>query len=509
MVDARTHAIYGHVVGSNPIGEVYVSPYSAIIDQIRTKFQTSTVTIPDPITTLSSLIQCYATSIPGSIRDQVDSRSLAELEDFCSNTIRTPDRVERLLSLFNFLVELPLDSHQLQSVNLMADTPHDTSATETQNPTQVRETPSNKEDMSGQELFVELQSTNTHKQHDKTQNSELSLESTRLPPGLSRSPTPPLSSIGLDDTLSTESSHSMLSTTEHKVSAPSVLSSQSLVVQSPAYDRSHDLSRDHRDSECSLGQLDWRGRQLDKATTSREDYDRVRNRLSKAKHIMQYTPSHLYSGLGVGVLGAIVGGLAAREAQEAASRTRKDNHSRHTSDTSAGVQLLNSIVGAAIGGLGANALEKKIEQNKNSATDEQGGLPILQDLQLPSDDSWKAGGSRPSRAGRHLTQRRRSSSTPEVPDDDSTSSHASLEDSSGSDYSDPDDFQTTARPNGSRHKGTRRTGTGEAHRSLSLGRRRRRTAGKLFTYGVDRSEGDGSVTGRDPPVPIQAEMSDL
>ncbi|KAH8909440.1 hypothetical protein BR93DRAFT_392112 [Coniochaeta sp. PMI_546] len=126
VVDARTHAIYGHVVGSNPIGEVYVSPYSAVIDQIRTQFQASTVTIPDPITTLSSLIQSYATSIPGSIRDQVDSRSLAELEDFCSNTIHTPDRVERLLSLFVSLVELPLDSYQLQSANKMADTPDDT-----------------------------------------------------------------------------------------------------------------------------------------------------------------------------------------------------------------------------------------------------------------------------------------------------------------------------------------------------------------------------------------------
>lgn len=47
VLDARTLIIYGHVVGSNPLGEVYVSPYRAIFDQIRRRFPQSRITISD------------------------------------------------------------------------------------------------------------------------------------------------------------------------------------------------------------------------------------------------------------------------------------------------------------------------------------------------------------------------------------------------------------------------------------------------------------------------------
>lgn len=59
VIDAATNAIYGHVVGVNPIGEVYVSPYAAIIEQIRNMLHSNKVEIPEPLRTLECLISKY------------------------------------------------------------------------------------------------------------------------------------------------------------------------------------------------------------------------------------------------------------------------------------------------------------------------------------------------------------------------------------------------------------------------------------------------------------------
>ncbi|KAM5380862.1 hypothetical protein ACJZ2D_003386 [Fusarium nematophilum] len=62
VVDAENDRIYGHVVGSNPIGEVYISPYGAIIDQIQHRFPRSSVALPKPLETLASLIDFHTAS---------------------------------------------------------------------------------------------------------------------------------------------------------------------------------------------------------------------------------------------------------------------------------------------------------------------------------------------------------------------------------------------------------------------------------------------------------------
>ena len=90
--------------------------------------------------------------------------------------------------------------------------------------------------------------------------------------------------------------------------------------------------------------------------------------LGRAKHVLHHTFSQSTSGLGVGVLGAIVGGLSAREASLAASR--RGGHHRG-GDESNKAALLSTIVGAAVGGLGANALEKRIESSRKKGKDEQ------------------------------------------------------------------------------------------------------------------------------------------
>jgi outer membrane lipoprotein SlyB len=72
------------------------------------------------------------------------------------------------------------------------------------------------------------------------------------------------------------------------------------------------------------------------------------------------------------VLGAIVGGLAAREASEAVSNSHHGggHHHHHghghekRDDKGA---LLSTIVGAAVGGLGANAIEKKLEDRRSAS----------------------------------------------------------------------------------------------------------------------------------------------
>jgi hypothetical protein len=87
----------------------------------------------------------------------------------------------------------------------------------------------------------------------------------------------------------------------------------------------------------------------------------------KAKHMLQHTFSDSTSGLGVGVLGAIVGGLSAREVSLANSR--RQGHGGSGGDDRAA--LLSTIVGAAVGGLGANAIEKRFESNRKKDRLEQ------------------------------------------------------------------------------------------------------------------------------------------
>lgn len=89
--------------------------------------------------------------------------------------------------------------------------------------------------------------------------------------------------------------------------------------------------------------------------------------LAKARHVLEQSFTSSTSGLGVGVLGAIVGGLAAREASEAAGKKGGSHH--HSKDNKGA--LISTIVGAAVGGLGANAIEKRLELSRRKTKTEQ------------------------------------------------------------------------------------------------------------------------------------------
>ncbi|KAI1170937.1 hypothetical protein F4777DRAFT_567510 [Nemania sp. FL0916] len=53
VVDAQTSIVYGHVIASNPLGEVYISPLFSILHQIKSSFQNASVQFPEPIPLLA------------------------------------------------------------------------------------------------------------------------------------------------------------------------------------------------------------------------------------------------------------------------------------------------------------------------------------------------------------------------------------------------------------------------------------------------------------------------
>ncbi|KAI1323833.1 hypothetical protein F5Y16DRAFT_329427 [Xylariaceae sp. FL0255] len=95
------------------------------------------------------------------------------------------------------------------------------------------------------------------------------------------------------------------------------------------------------------------------------DDGRARTPVEKARRFVDNTFSDSTTGLGVGVLGALLGGLAAREVADSyASRQGRSGRGRHDDADQKRTQLISTVVGAAVGALGANAVEKSIEINR-------------------------------------------------------------------------------------------------------------------------------------------------
>ncbi|KAG5745528.1 hypothetical protein H9Q70_011775 [Fusarium xylarioides] len=51
VVDATSYDVYGHVIGCNPLGEIYISPYRAILRQIRRLFPEAAISLPESSST--------------------------------------------------------------------------------------------------------------------------------------------------------------------------------------------------------------------------------------------------------------------------------------------------------------------------------------------------------------------------------------------------------------------------------------------------------------------------
>ncbi|KAM0328458.1 hypothetical protein ACHAQA_004865 [Verticillium albo-atrum] len=86
--------------------------------------------------------------------------------------------------------------------------------------------------------------------------------------------------------------------------------------------------------------------------------DKSRGPIGRARHAVDSTFTQTSSGLGVGLLGAVVGGLAA---SAHSGRSSEPDRSR----------LVSTVVGALVGGLGANAIEKRFENARERHRREQ------------------------------------------------------------------------------------------------------------------------------------------
>lgn len=148
----------------------------------------------------------------------------------------------------------------------------------------------------------------------------------------------------------------------------------------------------------------WRHQQRSPSNTSRESEDPIR----KAHGIFKETFSNSTSGLGVGVLGAIVGGLVAREATEATSRPKSHGRRRSYREQDR-ARLLSTVLGAAVGGFGANAIEKRIElaREKNAEMEKAWEKKWHRDSKGRRVNNWDEGDFEEGRGRRRNLQRSR------------------------------------------------------------------------------------------------------
>ncbi|KAM0352855.1 hypothetical protein ACHAPU_001737 [Fusarium lateritium] len=111
-----------------------------------------------------------------------------------------------------------------------------------------------------------------------------------------------------------------------------------------------------------------RSRSRSRLSPGDEDYDDRRDKrspspITRARNVVDENFSHSASGIGASLLGAVVGGLVAREATEAATR-RKHKTRGYEDENEERTRLVSTILGAVAGGLGANALANRVEDSR-------------------------------------------------------------------------------------------------------------------------------------------------
>ncbi|KAJ4162389.1 hypothetical protein NW754_013820 [Fusarium falciforme] len=86
--------------------------------------------------------------------------------------------------------------------------------------------------------------------------------------------------------------------------------------------------------------------------------------LSRARGAVEDNFSNSATGIGAGLLGAVVGGLVAREASDAATR-HKHKTRGYDDENENRTRLVSTILGAVAGGLGANAIANRVEDSRD------------------------------------------------------------------------------------------------------------------------------------------------
>lgn len=131
-------------------------------------------------------------------------------------------------------------------------------------------------------------------------------------------------------------------------------------------------SRDrHRPVSPPARRQSRRHRHRSPSTSLQDDDPDNEDPVRKAHCLIKGTFSNSTSALGIGVLGAIVGGLVAHEASESATQGNGHGHRRRSYQDQERTRLFSTVLGAAVGGLGANAIEKRIEKSRDKVSDKQ------------------------------------------------------------------------------------------------------------------------------------------
>lgn len=107
------------------------------------------------------------------------------------------------------------------------------------------------------------------------------------------------------------------------------------------------------------------------SVSSREDSPIPGDPVGRAQSLIKGTFSNSTSGLGVGILGAIVGGLVAREASDSANQHKGYRRRRQSSYDQERKRLISTVFGAAVGAFGANAIEKRIEKSRDKSGNQE------------------------------------------------------------------------------------------------------------------------------------------
>ena len=121
----------------------------------------------------------------------------------------------------------------------------------------------------------------------------------------------------------------------------------------------------------------YRGRGFDDDRKSRNSRSRSRagsrgsatDTLSRARGVVQDNFSYTPAAIGAGLLGAVIGGLVANKASEAALKHRHKTGGgggrgrRYSDETTP--RMVSTILGAVAGGLGANAVANKVEDSRD------------------------------------------------------------------------------------------------------------------------------------------------
>ncbi|ETS79150.1 hypothetical protein PFICI_09003 [Pestalotiopsis fici W106-1] len=161
--------------------------------------------------------------------------------------------------------------------------------------------------------------------------------------------------------------------------------------------------------------VDYRGGRSSRNRDRDWDYDdddrrhrhhqqRLRSPVARAKRAIENTFTDSTTGLGVGVLGALVGGLAAHEATDHGS-----GGARRPSEAQKRNQLVSTVLGAAVGALGANAVEKRLEIGR-ARTEEKQERWEQKWGRGRGDDHYHRGGGGGGGGGGDWDDRRRGSS---------------------------------------------------------------------------------------------------